>query len=440
MAEETKGAVMVYEARDGQEITLTFDRIKRYLVQGHPEYVTPAEFMYFMGVAKSGGMNPFKRDCWLIKYSQKDNAQIITAIGFLRSRAKAQKDCKGWKAGIIVIRDKKIVYSDGLKLTGDELIGGWARGKPEGWDEDTIIEVNLDGYIKKTREGQITAFWKPEKQPTQIAKVAESQLLRTLWPDEFQNIYTNAEISPDDGTHGLPEIPEETGKEVDAEFDAEVYADAHADFDKKVPKDALPERVKEFLALVQRGVEKTTFEVKQEAFDHWDDFWASFLKWQSKNYGDAGIDLKQEVKPDPIREQYINLRTKGFKPWVMANLERIRELDTPYRKEIHAKWDTFYPGEPFGSVKEESAATEHVATPGDDSGPASEETTTEPPAPSVEEEKILSIIEGSKRDIAGRLCVPCPNTNGRAVLVSFCDEGCQERKGCPTFEAYDKNQ
>ena len=36
MAEET--GLVKYEAKDGQSITLSFDTIKRYLVQGHPEY------------------------------------------------------------------------------------------------------------------------------------------------------------------------------------------------------------------------------------------------------------------------------------------------------------------------------------------------------------------------------------------------------------------
>jgi len=355
---ETQGAVMVYEARDGQTITLNFDTIRRYLVQGHPEFVVPSEFMYFMGVAKSGGMNPFKRDCWLIKYNQKDNAAIITAIGFLRSRAKAQRDCKGWKTGIIVMRDKQVVYSDGLKLAGDELIGGWARGKPEGWDEDTIIEVNLDGYIKKTREGQVTAFWKPEKQPTQIAKVAESQLLRTLWPDEFQNIYTDAEISPDDGTRGLPEISEETGEEVDAEFDA----DAHEEFDTKVAqlKAINVERLNVYVKFAAEHSEITIYELKQAATERFDEFLSSFQTWEKKH----PVEGKPEKgKKDPISEQYINLQKAGFSTWVHKNLERIPDLHTIYQDEIKAKWQKLYPDDTFALDNKENAATGEITPP-----------------------------------------------------------------------------
>ena len=425
---ETQAAVMVYEARDGQTITLNFDTIRRYLVQGHPEYVTPSEFMYFMGVAKSGGMNPFKRDCWLIKYSQKDNAAIITAIGFLRSRAKAQRDCKGWKTGIIVMRDKEVVYSDGLKLAGDELIGGWARGKPEGWDEDTIIEVNLDGYIKRKQDGSITAFWKPEKQPTQIAKVAESQLLRTLWPDEFQNIYTDAEISPDDGTKGLPEIPEETGQEVDAEFDG----NAHEDFDKKVPKEAKLDRVGEFLTLVLQSSEKTIYEIKQEAFEHWDEFWASFLKWQEKKYG-GEPDKPETPDKDPIREQYINLRGAGFSTWVHKNLTAIYYMEPSHREEIKAKWQKLYPDDTYPLDKPESPPEGEIAPPSGDS-----EDNLEIAQPGAEEGIVddeSDWIDCSHKEIAAD-----------RIKVTYCEGGCRKRENesgeiiCKDYMAYVEKQ
>jgi len=192
--EEKAIAKITYEAKDGQQVTLSFETIAKYLVQGHSEYVTRQEMMYFMGICKSRGLNPFAKDCYLIKYSQKDGAAIITSIDYFRKRAKAQRDCKGWRKGIIVERKGEIVYSDGLMLDDDILLGGWFKAKPEGWEEPFVLEVNLKGYIKKTKDGAITKFWQKENQPTQIAKVAESQGLRTLWPDEFQQLYTQEEL------------------------------------------------------------------------------------------------------------------------------------------------------------------------------------------------------------------------------------------------------
>jgi len=189
----TELGVVQYESRDGQQITLSWEIIKRYLVAGKSELVTRQELMYFMGTCKSRGLNPFIKDCYLIKYDH-NPAAIITSIDFFRKRARAQKDCKGWRKGVILMRGKDIIYSDGLMLPDDVLLGGWFEAKPEGWDTPFRHEVNLAGYIKRKSDGSITKFWSKENQPSQIAKVAESQGLRILWPDEFQDLYTPEEM------------------------------------------------------------------------------------------------------------------------------------------------------------------------------------------------------------------------------------------------------
>lgn len=187
--------IIKYQSKDGQDISLSLDIVKRYLVQGNADAITVQEAMYFIGVCKARGLNPFKRDCYLIKYGS-DPAAIVTSIDYFRARAKAQPDCQGWKKGIIV-KDKggEIKYTSGLLLDGEMLLGGFFEATPKGWEEPFRLEVNLRAYIKTTRDGKITRFWQAENQPSQIAKVAESQGLRTLWPDEFQGLYNEAELS-----------------------------------------------------------------------------------------------------------------------------------------------------------------------------------------------------------------------------------------------------
>lgn len=441
MKEETKAAVMVYEARDGVEITLTFDVIRRYLVQGHPEFVVPSEFMYFMGVCKSQGMNPFKKDCYLIKYTQKDSAAIIVAIDFLRSRAKAQSDCKGWNAGIILQKDNVVEFREGTLILEDEkLVGGWFEGKPAAWDKPIKWSVPLKTYLKKTREGNLTRFWETDNQPGQIAKVAESQGLKKCWPQEFQNLYTNAEIAPDDGIKGLPEIPEETGEEVDAEFDA----DAHEDFDKKVPKDAKPDRVKEFLGLVQRGAEKTTFEVKQEAFDHWDDFWASFVKWQGKKYGSEQTEstdnedkVRMKLEPEDLSlyDELKNVRSSSLEARVREHYVRISHTSQKFQDWLkNVKWKNVYKGaKPYPLDKAEDAATEHVAPSGEDS-----EDNIEIAQPGAEEGIVddeSNWIDCSHKEIAAD-----------RIKVTYCEGGCRKRENengeiiCKDYMAYLEKQ
>ena len=218
MAKPEERAV-TYTAADGQEVRLTLDIVKRYLVQGDSSLVTLQEFMYFLNICRARRLNPLVKDCYLIKYSA-DPAAIVTSIDFFRKRARVQKDCSGWQKGVIVrTKDGKLRDSFGLVDEGETLVGGWFEAQPETWKKPFRLEVNLAGYIKKTREGKITRFWQEENQPTMIAKVAEAQGLRTLWPDEFQAIFTAEE-----GAVPVFEIPEAIDIETHGRF-AELIAE-----------------------------------------------------------------------------------------------------------------------------------------------------------------------------------------------------------------------
>ena len=96
--------------------------------------------------------------------------------------------------------------SSGLVLEGEKLVGGFFEAKPSNWDEPFRIEVSIEGYVKKTREGKVSRFWQPENQPSMIAKVAESQGLRTLWPDEFQGMYEIGEIKSHDADINMEKV------------------------------------------------------------------------------------------------------------------------------------------------------------------------------------------------------------------------------------------
>jgi phage recombination protein Bet len=196
MAEPQERGAVSYESRDGQEIKLSFDTVRKYLVSGKPEFVTDQEIVLYMGTCKARGLNPFKKDCYLVKYTERDTAATIVSIDYYRSRAKAQADCVGWKSGIIILTPtNQLEYREGsFMLGGDQLVGGWFRAKPKHWDDEYTWTVSLQTYIKKTREGVITQFWREENQAYMIAKVAESQGLHRLWPDEFQGLMLDEEF------------------------------------------------------------------------------------------------------------------------------------------------------------------------------------------------------------------------------------------------------
>ena len=291
---ETKEKGLVkYVAQDNQEITLSFDLAKMYLVQGKKELLTIQEFMYFSAVCKSKGLNPYKKDAYLIKYDESP-AAIVTSIDYFRSRAKAQKDCQGWQCGIIVKgKDGKTRDSHGLILDGEELLGGWFEAQPTGWKEPFRLEVNLNGYLKKKRDGGLTEFWKEEKQPSQISKVAESQGLRRLWPDEFAKMYGEAEIQRETIT---AEFERMNGKK--------------NDFLEKLPKEIDSALVQEYLNQAATGNKCTIEEIKEAALNDWDQFMGQFETWckkptRSRPMGKVSKEEKPTVpeSPSPAEEE-----------------------------------------------------------------------------------------------------------------------------------------
>lgn len=222
-----------YLSLDKQEVTLSFDIIKSLLVHGKPDLVSFEEAAFFIEMCKAKGLNPFKKDCYLIKYNQ-DPAAIIVSIDYYRARAYAQENCAGWQVGVIVqTKEGKVKYTNGLVLENETLLGAWFEAKPKNWEVTRKHEVNLKGYLQYTKDGRLTKFWQKDKQPTQIMKVVEAQGLRGVWPTEFEKLYIREEIYEGNGSseHIEPEkttismedfkapeaLPEELQKEPEAE-------------------------------------------------------------------------------------------------------------------------------------------------------------------------------------------------------------------------------
>ena len=213
---ETKPAreakIVEYKAHDGQHVKLDLEVCKNFLVRGKAQYVTTQEFVFFMGVCKSRGVNPFAMDCYLIKYAQEGNAAIIVSRGHYQASAKQQPDCQGWSSGVIIKKGEGLEYREGhLVLEDEELVGGWFEAQPKNWLKPKRHTVPLAPYIKKTYKGEITQFWQPEKQGMMIEKVAEVQGLRSLWSREFANLHILEEMVEADSPTSLPPGPNDPG-------------------------------------------------------------------------------------------------------------------------------------------------------------------------------------------------------------------------------------
>jgi phage recombination protein Bet len=200
LTKPTEYKVIEYQSRAGTAVHFTIEEVRKFMVRGNPENVTLQELVFFAGVCRARGLDPVAGDCYLIKFGQ-DPAAIVTARAYFEARAKAQADCDGWKAGIVVLLDEgqgeELRRIGALPRPGDLLIGGWFEGHSSKWKFPLELEVNLPMYIKKTKQGAITRFWTHEKQAHMIRKVALVQGLRELWPNEFANLYAPEEISPE---------------------------------------------------------------------------------------------------------------------------------------------------------------------------------------------------------------------------------------------------
>lgn len=278
---------IVYQAADGQEVKLSYDIVKKYLVQGKADLVTMQEFMYFMNICKARKLNPLVKDCYLIKYGA-EPAAIVTSIDFFRKRARAQKDCKGWKKGVLVkTKDGQVRDSYGLVMDDETLVGGWFEATPEGWLNPFRLEVNLKGYLKKTSEGKITKFWQEENQPTMIAKVVESQGLRMLWPDEFQQLYEEAEVSVTDGGNGGSPFIDVGTTEPDPAADLKA-------FEESIPKGTDLALLDAFVAINAKNNKTTPDNVRAEASKRLAEFWKFYGAWAKQEQAKANTNGKKE--------------------------------------------------------------------------------------------------------------------------------------------------
>lgn len=282
---------VTYLAADGQEIRLTPDIVKKYLVQGKGELVTTQELVFFLNICRARRLNPLAKDCYLVKYSDKESAAIITSVDFFRKRARMQKDCRGWKKGVIVKTKDGLRDSHGLVLEDEKLVGGWFEAQPDGWTHPFRLEVNLSGYLKKTAEGKLTRFWQAENQPTMISKVAEAQGLRTLWPDEFQQIYSEDEMPPA-GNDGMPIM------DIEQEPDG-------ANFDFFIPEKADRTALEKYLSVCAGHFKKPVEAIKAEAAKDMPAFLDQFAKWVSRAENNRQAKGKEKAAPEqapPVTE------------------------------------------------------------------------------------------------------------------------------------------
>lgn len=175
----------------GEQVSFDLDFVKRYLVRGEGKYITDQEAVLFMNTCKMMKLNPLVgSEVYLIKYSDRNPAQIVVGKDAYLRKAFDNPDYLGKVDGITVLRGDQIFQKEGICLYPNEkLIGGWCRvSYLRGGKERTAFrEVSLEEY------GNGMSTWK-SKPATMINKVAISQCIRDAFPKDYEGMYSEEEM------------------------------------------------------------------------------------------------------------------------------------------------------------------------------------------------------------------------------------------------------
>jgi phage recombination protein Bet len=185
---------VVYKV-DDQEIKLTPKIVQDYLVGTDAEITLP-EFKLFTELCKVRKLNPFLREAYLIKYSNKQAASIVVGKDAIMKRAVLNPKYNGMKSGIIVLNDEgEIIERKGtFKLDSEQLVGGWAEVFRKDWENSIYCSVSLSETIQKKSNGEINSNW--SKQPaTMIEKVAKVRALREAFVEDLGGMYEAEEMN-----------------------------------------------------------------------------------------------------------------------------------------------------------------------------------------------------------------------------------------------------
>jgi phage recombination protein Bet len=165
---------------------------------------TDAEFAMFAGLAKSTGLNPFKREIWFIKtpgYRKKDGTtsepkvQIMTGINGFLAIANSHPQYDGMECEVERDKFKKPARAVCKVYRKDRKFPAVAEAI---WGEDSQDTMSYNG--KPTVWGKIPG--------SMLAKVAKSRALREAFPQQLGGLHTEEEMPPEYSIELMGEAPE----------------------------------------------------------------------------------------------------------------------------------------------------------------------------------------------------------------------------------------
>ena len=198
---------------------------------------SPAEAYVFNNWCAHLGLDPWKKECYLVKFGG-DPATMIVSADVYKKRAEKNPRYQGRKDGVIVIdKDGNLVDRVGaFVLDTDTIVGGWCKVYVKDYVEPIEARVSFKEYCKM-KDGRPQAQWR-ERPATMIDKVACVHALRNAFPNDLGSMYVAEEMGMEEPADNTPiqkpqefqdadftPVDESTGEVQDQESFAESFFD-----------------------------------------------------------------------------------------------------------------------------------------------------------------------------------------------------------------------
>lgn len=187
------------EYKCGEEtVKLSPTIIRNYLVNGNANNVTDQEIVMFLNLCRFQHLNPFLREAYLIKFGS-NPATIVVGKDAIMKRAMRNPKYAGQQAGVVVFNPEngELEHRAGsLVLSGEQLVGGWAKVYVKGYEVPIEAVVSYEEYVGTKNDGSVNGQWS-KKPATMIRKVALVQALREAFPEDLGGMYASEEMNLD---------------------------------------------------------------------------------------------------------------------------------------------------------------------------------------------------------------------------------------------------
>ena len=175
----------------GQNVELSIALTQQYFC---PD-ATPAEAYVFNAWCAHNGLDPWRREAYLVKYGKDKPAQMLTAKDAFTKRAEANPRYQGSKAGVVVRKEDGTLENrvGELVLEDEEIVGGWADVFVKDYVTPISAVVGFRERCQYKADGTPMAKW-ASAPALMIRKCALVAAMREAFPNEVGGMYIPDEM------------------------------------------------------------------------------------------------------------------------------------------------------------------------------------------------------------------------------------------------------